>query len=69
MADRPRRHYAFTMTRVKAGFEVDHVLEFPSRGEADKYSLSLLGRYGDAGAITLDRELANGEVLDRTLLA
>lgn len=31
-------------------------------------SLSLVGRYGDAGAITLERELVSGEVLDGTLL-
>jgi hypothetical protein len=64
MADRPpRRHFAVALTRVKGGWRVEHVSEHPSRGEAEKQSLTLLGRYGDAEAITLERDLAEGEVL------
>jgi hypothetical protein len=37
------------------------VSELPTRGEADHSSLTLLGRYGDAGSNTLERELVNGE--------
>ncbi|MFI4933251.1 MAG: hypothetical protein ACHP7N_01410 [Caulobacterales bacterium] len=40
---------------------------YPPR-KADKHSLSLLGRYGDAGAITPERELVDGEVLDGAML-
>jgi hypothetical protein len=65
MTDRPvRRHYAFAVTKVKGGYRVDQVIEFPSRGEADHFSLRLLARHGDAASITLDRELVVGDVLD-----
>ena len=64
--ERPRRyHYAFALTKVKDGYEVSHVLDFPSRGQADKWSLGLLAKHGDAGSITLERELVNGEVVTR----
>ncbi|HLK15666.1 MAG TPA: hypothetical protein VKT78_12760 [Fimbriimonadaceae bacterium] len=63
-----RRHFAFTVKKVKGGYEVGHVIEHPSRGEANRASLSLLGRYGSGEAITLDRELRNGEVLERGAL-
>jgi hypothetical protein len=54
MTDRPvGRHYAFAVTKVKGGYRV----KFPSRGEADHFSLRLLARHGDAASITLDREL------------
>ena len=66
---RPRRyHYAFALKRVKGGYRVSHVLDFPSRGQADKWSLGLLAEHGDAGSITLERELVNGEVLDAAAL-
>jgi hypothetical protein len=53
--DRPRRyHYAFALERVRGGCKVSHVLDFPSRGQADKWSLGLLAEHGDAGSITLD---------------
>jgi len=65
---RARRHYAFTVKKVKGGFEVANVLEYPSRGEANLASLRLVGRYGSGEAITLDRELHNGDVLQPTLL-
>jgi hypothetical protein len=69
MIDRPRRcHYAFAVKRVKGGYKVSHVLDFPSRGQADKWSLSLLAKHGDAGSITLERELVDGEVLDAATL-
>ena len=68
-SERPRGyHYAFALKRVKRGYEVSHVLDFASRGQADKYTLSLLAQHGDAGSITLDRVLANGEVLDAAAL-
>jgi hypothetical protein len=63
-----RRHYAFAVKKVQGGYEVDHVAEYPSRGEADKASLTLLGRRGSGEAITLDRELRSGDLLDRALL-
>jgi hypothetical protein len=53
---------------VKGGYKVSHVLDFPSRGQADKWSLGLLVAHGDAGSITLERELVNGEVLDAAAL-
>jgi len=48
--------------------QVSHVLDFPSRGQADKWSLGLLAEHGDADSITLERELVEGEVLDAALL-
>jgi len=64
----PRRHFAFAIKKVKGGYEVAHVVECPSRGEADKASLTLLGRHGSGEAVTLDRELRNGDVLERAVL-
>ena|SRR5579871_1919591 len=55
---------AFTVKKVKGGYQVAHVVEHLSRGEANRASLSLLGRYASGEAITLDRELQNGEVLE-----
>jgi hypothetical protein len=67
--DRPRRyHYAFALKRVKGGYKVSHVLDYASRGHADIASLKLLAEHGDAGSITLELELVNGEVLDAALL-
>ena len=67
--DRPRRyHSAFALEREKGGYKVSHVLDFASRGQADKWSLGLLAEHGDAGSITLERELVNGEVLDAAAL-
>ena len=63
-----RRHFAFSVKKVKAGYVVDHVVEHLSRREADKASLTLLGRYGSGEAITLDRDLHNGDVLERAAL-
>ena len=66
---RPRRyHYAFAVTKVKGGYKVSCVVPFPSRGEADKFSLKLLATYEDTDSITLDRELVNVEVLDAAAL-
>jgi hypothetical protein len=68
-SDSPRRyHYAFALKRVKGGYKVSHVLDFPSRGQADKWSLGLLSKHGDAGSITLERKLVDGEVLDAATL-
>jgi hypothetical protein len=69
MADtRPRRHFAFAVTPARGGFKVSSVLEYPTRGEAEKAMLTLVGRHGDADVVTLDRELVNGEVLAATIL-
>ncbi len=60
--DRRRRyHYAFAPRKVKGGYKVSHVLDYASRGQADIASLRLLVEHGDAGSITLERELINGE--------
>jgi hypothetical protein len=68
-ASKPRRgRYAFTLEKVKGGFKVSRVREFPSRGEADIESLKLLAIWGDASSITLERELVNGEVLSAAML-
>jgi len=53
---------------VKRGYQVAHIVEHLSRGEANRASLSLLGRYGSGEAISLDRELHNGDVIDPALL-
>jgi hypothetical protein len=53
---------------IRRGVEVGHVMEFSTRGQAGKYSLSLLARRDDAGAITLERELVDGEVLQAVSL-
>ena len=53
---------------MKGGYKVSRVLDFPSRGEADRYSLRLPAEHGDAYSITLERELVNGEVLDAAAL-
>ena len=67
--DRPRRyHYAFALQKVRAGYKVSHVLDHASRGQADIASLRLLVEHGDAGSITLERQLVNGEVLDAAAL-
>src|SRR5215831_20815163 len=63
-----RRHFAFAVKPVAGGYEVEHVIEFPTRGQADKEMLRIVGRHGDADSITLDRELRDGEVLDAALL-
>jgi hypothetical protein len=65
----PRRyHYAFALKRTRGGYQVSHVLDYASRGQADIASLKLLAEHGDAASIKLDRELANGEVLDAAAL-
>ena len=54
--DRPRRyHHAFALQKVKGGYRVSRVLDYASRGQADKASLGLLAEHGDAGSITLER--------------
>ena len=64
-----RRHYALTPEKVKGGWRVDHLQEHKSRGEAERASLTLLGRYGAGAAVTtMDHELANGEVIDDATL-
>ena len=67
--DRPRRyHYAFALRKVKGGYKVSHVLDYASRGQADIASLRLLVEHGDAGSITLERELIKGEILSAAAL-
>jgi hypothetical protein len=64
-----RHHYAFTVKKVPGGYELDNVMEYGSRGEADQAMLRLTGRYGDAAeSISLDRPLQNGEILEPALL-
>jgi hypothetical protein len=69
MNDSPRRyHYAFPLHKVRGGWRVEHVIAFASRGEPDRYSLGLLARHADAGSITLERELHDGEMMDAASL-
>ncbi len=56
------------LKRVKGGYRVSQVLDYASRGQADIASLTLLVEHGDAGSITLERELVSGEVLDAAAL-
>jgi hypothetical protein len=64
-----RRHYAFTVEAVKGGWRVSNVLEYMTRGQADKAMLTLTGRYGDADAVTLiDRPLIEGDILPPAML-
>lgn len=53
---------------MKGGYLVSYVREFPSRGEADRWSLTLLGQHGDAAELTLEREVVAGEVIDAALV-
>jgi hypothetical protein len=63
--EQPRRyHYAIAVQRVRRGYKVVARTEHRSRAEADKGSLRLLAHHHDTAAITLERELVNGEVLD-----
>ena len=64
----PRFHYAVAVAKVRGGWRVERAVQHLSRGEADKHSLTLFARYGDAEAITLDRPIAEGDVLDAALL-
>lgn len=53
MADRPQRHhYAFAVGPAKGGWRASNVLEYLTRGQADKAMLTLTNRYGDADSIT-----------------
>jgi hypothetical protein len=64
-----RRHYAFTVEPAKGGWWVSNVLEYMTRGQADKAMLMLVGRYGDADAATLtDRPLIEGDILPPAML-
>jgi hypothetical protein len=64
----PRHHYAIAVEKVRGGYKVLTAVEHRSRGEADKGSLRLLLRFKDVDAVTLDRELADGEVLPASAL-
>lgn len=69
MDKRPiRRHFAFAVAPAPGGWRATHVIEYPSRGQADKAMLTYVGRYGDAEAITLPRALLEDEVLPAALL-
>jgi hypothetical protein len=59
-----RRHYAVALTKVNAGWMVVASLPYRSRAEADKGSLRLMASHEHTAAITLYRELGDGEVLD-----
>jgi hypothetical protein len=49
---------------------IDHLQEYRSRGEAERASLTLLGRHGAGEAITtVDRELADGDLIDDATLS
>jgi hypothetical protein len=64
-----RRHYAFTLEPAQGGWRVSNVLEYMTRGQADKAMLTLVGRYGDADAVTLiDRPLIEGDILPPAML-
>jgi len=65
---RRRRHYAFAVEPADGGFRVSHVVEYASRRQADQAMLAMTERYGDADAITLERELLDDEVLALELL-
>ena len=67
--DRPRHyHYAIAVKRFRGGYKVVARTEHRSRAEADKGSLRLMAHHQDTAAITLERELVNGEVLDAAVL-
>jgi hypothetical protein len=68
IAEARRRHFSFALKPAKGGYQVQQVIEHASRGEADKRSLTMVGRNGDGGAITLERELVENEVLDAASL-
>jgi hypothetical protein len=57
------RHFAFVPTKVRGGVRVDHVTEWPSRGEAERHSLRLLGRDGAGSVASLERDLVSGDVI------
>ena len=64
-----RRHYALVPEKVKGGWRIEHAQEFRSRGEAERTSLTLLGRHGTGEAVTTrDRELTDGHVIDEATL-
>jgi hypothetical protein len=69
MSERPQRHhYAFAVEPTKGGWRASNVLEYLTRGQADKAMLTLVGRYGDADSITLDRPMIEGEIIPPDLL-
>lgn len=55
------RHYAFVPTKSRTGRVAEHVTEWRSRGEADRASLSLVGRFGDGAAVSTEAELTSGD--------
>jgi hypothetical protein len=69
MFERPRRyHYAFVPVARGGKFEVTHLLEFASRGEADRASLRFLPRWGDSAAISTLHELNNGDLVEPAVI-
>jgi hypothetical protein len=69
MDDRPRRrHYALGLAKAKGGWKVEAAIERRSRAEANVSSLTLAARHEEALAITVDREIHHGEVLDAATL-
>lgn len=63
-----RHHYAIAVRKVRGGYKIVLSVPYRSRGEADIGSLRLMANYEETAAITLDRELVNGEVLSAALL-
>jgi hypothetical protein len=69
MTDQLRRyHYALGLEKVRGGWKARAVIERPSRAEADKTSLSLVAHHDQAVAITIDREIHYGDLLDAKTL-
>jgi hypothetical protein len=54
---------AVGLERAKGGWRVTVRVEKPSWAEAEKASLALIRLWGDVAAVTLDHEIATGEVL------
>lgn len=64
-----RHHYAFAVEPVKDGWRIVFILDFKSRGEADRYMLKLAARYGDnARSGTFDGEISEGDVIAKDCL-
>jgi hypothetical protein len=58
-----RFHYALGLAKARGGWKVERAIEFRSRAEADKHSLTLAARHQEAVGVTVGREIENGEVL------
>jgi hypothetical protein len=63
-----RHHYALGLEKVRGGWKVEAVIERRSRAEADISSLSLAARHAQAVAVTVDREIGYGEILEAKMV-